>query len=136
MKLWRAAVLHRHQAPQVQQRLPGLPRLPCPGFRLRLHRRLCKLDPRLRQEHMCVLSLLLGSDLVLVRRVHPLRLLPPLAPPIRLQRLARTCSPKRPVRLLALRLPLALRLLLDPPLPLRHGGGQRLGHDRHLPVWA
>ena len=118
--------LRRHQVLQVQ-RLPR-PRLPCPRFRHRL--RLREHGPPLRLKHTRMLSLLLGLDLVLVRLAPPLRLLPPLVP----IHLERTCSPKRLVLPLALRL--LLVLLLVRLAPLRHHGGQRPVHDRHLPVSA
>ena len=100
----------------------------------RLRRRRNVHDPRLRLEHTSVPNLL--AKLVLVRLVPP-RLLPPLVPPlVPLVPKERTCNPKRLVLLLVLNRLLGplVRLDVHPPLALRHHGGQCLA--RNLPVSA
>ena len=127
-------MLHHLQVLQVRlsrPRLLPLLRLPCLRF-CRLRLRLCirllrnEHDPPPLLGHMGVLSQLVN---LVLARLEPPRLLPPLDPPlVPLAPKVRTCSLKR----LALPLVRLLALLLV-RLPCRQGG-QRL--DRDLPVLA
>ena len=128
-------MLHHLQALQVRQpppRLLPLLRLPCLRCRrLRRLRRLRllrnELDAPPLLEHMSVLNLLV--NLVLARLAPP-RLLPPLAPPlVPLVPKERACNPKQ----LVLPLDRLLNRLLD-RLALHLHGGQCLA--RNLPVLA